>query len=237
LIEGKARPRFRVSTEFFYVPEVVPVFPLPEVVLFPRTILPLHIYEPRYREMMADALAGARVISVALLRPGFEPLYYTRRAPIHATIGVGQIVESEQVEDGNYNLLLRGVARARIVAEVPDRAYRQARVEPVEAYCSSGTEHSGELRDELFHAIRRNRAIDPDLRRHWLRLRQADLALDELTDLLAAGMPSEAELRQCLLDEADAATRATMLLDQFHTLAAIARTQRRLLRPGNYSLN
>ena len=145
-----------MGDEFLLVPKLVPVFPLPEVVLFPGTILPLHVFEPRYREMMADALAGERTIAVALLKPGFEPLYYTPRAPIHAMIGVGRIVESEQVEDGNYNLLLRGAGRATIVEELRERQYRLARIEPVETYCSSSAAGAQELREELFAAIRGN---------------------------------------------------------------------------------
>lgn len=226
-----------MDEEAFYIPDVVPVFPLPEVVLFPRTILPLHIFEPRYRAMMADALDGDRVISVALLKPGYESLYNTRRAPIHPTIGVGQILESEQVADGTYNMLLRGVARATIVAEVSDRAYRQAKIEPVQTFCSEGPVPASELRDELFAAIRGNPAIDPELRRHWLRLREAELGLDELTDLVAAGVPTEAELRQCLLNEADAFVRANMLVEQIQTLRAIVRQQQRVLRPGYQNMN
>lgn len=226
-----------MGEDIIYIPEVVPVFPLPEVVLFPRAILPLHIFEPRYREMMADALAGDRVISVALLKPGFEPLYYTRRAPIHPVICVGKILESEQVKDGNYNLLLRGVVRANIVDELPDRTYRQVRIEPVETFCSGDDARSSELREQLFSAIRGNPAVDPELRRQWLRLREAELDLDELTDLLAAGVPAEAELRQCLLDEADASARAALLLDQLRTLGAIARQQRRAMRPSAQGLN
>jgi len=114
--------------------------PAAEVVLFPRTILPLHVFEPRYRAMMADALDGDRVISVALLKPGYEPLYYTPRAPIHPTVGVGKILESEQVADGTYNMLLRGVARATIVAEVPDRRIvkpRSSRCRPIAARAMS----------------------------------------------------------------------------------------------------
>jgi uncharacterized protein len=226
-----------MGDEFLLLPKLVPVFPLPEVVLFPGTILPLHIFEPRYREMMADALASERTIAVALLKPGFEPLYYTPRAPIHATIGVGQIVESEQVEDGNYNLLLRGASRATIVEELRERQYRQARIEPVETYCSSSGAVTDELRAGLFDTIRENPALDPDLRRHWLRLADTELDLDELSDLIAASVPVEAELRQCLLAEPDAFARATMLKEQMRTLAAISQNYWRALRPGSNCLN
>jgi len=226
-----------MDDEALFIPQLVPLFPLPEVVLFPRTILPLHIFEPRYRKMMADALAGERTIAIALLKAGYEPLYYTRRAPIHATIGVGRIVESEQLADGNYNLLLRGVARATIVEETRDCDYRVARVEPVETFCSRDEDQAAQVRKELCVAIRGNPGLDPDLRRHWLHLARADVELDALSDLIAAGVPLEAELRQCLLDEPDAYTRTTMLLDQVRTLAAIARNYWRALNSDNANLN
>ncbi|HPM24148.1 MAG TPA: LON peptidase substrate-binding domain-containing protein [Phycisphaerae bacterium] len=219
------------------IPEIVPVFPLPEVVLFPHTILRLHIFEPRYRAMMKDALAGPRMISVALLRPGYEPLEFTRHAPIHKTIGVGQIYQSEQVANGNYNLLLRGVGRATIVEELTERDYRLARVTPVQTYCHSSQTQVDQLREELFAAIRGNRALDPDVRRHWLRLAEADLDLDDVCDLIAAGLPVEAELRQCLLDEPEAAARTQMLIDHMRTLAAIARNYWRPMRPDGNSMN
>jgi Lon protease-like protein len=226
-----------MADEIQYIPEVIPLFPLPEVVLFPRTIVPLHVFEPRYREMMADAVAGQGCFAIALLKPGYQPLYYTRRAPIHAIVGVGRILESEKVEDGNYNLLLRGVGRARIVNEIGTHAYRLARVEPVETYCHHDAARARKLSHELFRSIRGNRGIPPELRQHWLRLADLDLELDELADLLAAGAPVEAELRQCLLDEPDAFERATLLVQQLHTLAAVARVQLHVPARDEYNLN
>ena len=226
-----------MADELLNLPELVPLFPLPGVVLFPHTIIPLHIFEPRYREMTAHALANERVLAIALLKPGWEPLYYTARAPIHQTIGVGHILESEQVAEGNYNVLLRGVGRALVLEEVGERAYRRARVQPVETYCSADDTSAGELRSALFAAIRRNPGLDPGLRRQWLRLRDADVPLNELTDLLAAGVPGEAELRQCLLDEADALARGHLLLEQIRVLAEISKNMHRADRPGQHSLN
>lgn len=219
------------------VPELVPIFPLPEVVLFPHAILPLHVFEPRYRDMMADALAGSRIIAVGLLKPGFEPLYYTRRAPIHGTVGLGHILEAEELTNGNYNMLLRGIARAVVEEESSDRPYRIGRIQPVETYCSCPEEQSESLRDELFTAIRGNQALSPDLRQFWLRLKGLDLELDQISDLIAAGLPLEAELRQCMLDEPDAFARGTLLLEQLRTLGAVARNYRRSMRPDRQSMN
>lgn len=223
--------------EIVYVPSHVPVFPLPQVVLFPGALLPLHIFEPRYREMTSDALAGSGVIAVALLKPGFEVLYYTRRAPIHTTIGLGQIVGSEQVQGDNYNVLLRGIGRARILDESDDHAYRVAEIEPVETFCSSGAGRIDDLRTTLHKVIQGNVALDPELRRHWLRLLDVSSDIDELTDLLAAGLPAEAELRQRLLDEPDAAIRAEMLVEQIQLHTAVIETRRRADHAGDHRLN
>ncbi|MEW6251725.1 MAG: LON peptidase substrate-binding domain-containing protein [Planctomycetota bacterium] len=230
-----------MDDEFLMIPDVVPVFPLSQIVLFPRMIVPLHIYEPRYREMFSDVLAGSRIVAVALLKPGFEPLYHTPRAPIYTTLGLGQIMESERVAGGNYNVLLRGVGRATIVAELPsdesNASYRQARVELLDTFCSGDDSRANELRSQLFAAIRGNPAFDPELRKHWLKLRKADLDLDVLSDLLAAGIPVEAELRQVLFEEVDALERARLLLEQVRTLGAIARRQLRVPRLDEYNLN
>ncbi|MBS1106042.1 MAG: putative Peptidase lon-like [Deltaproteobacteria bacterium] len=111
--------------------EVIPLFPLPNVVLFPQVHCPLHIFEPRYQQMAADALGGARRIGMATVRPehqsalaGDPPLF---------TIGcIGAIQPARRRDDGRYDIVLFGVQRFRIVEEIPresERLYRLARVE------------------------------------------------------------------------------------------------------------
>ena len=108
----------------------IPLFPLPEVVLFPNVDRPLLIYEPRYREMVADALKGNRTIGMVRLRPGFEK-DYEGRPPIYAVGCAGIIQESEQLPDGRYILLLRGLTTFRVLSEDQRKAYRLARVEMI----------------------------------------------------------------------------------------------------------
>ena len=108
----------------------IPLFPLPEVVLFPGVNRPLIIYEPRYREMVADALKGDRTIGMVLLRPGFDK-DYDGRPPIYAIGCSGRIEESEQLPDGRYIILLRGLTTFRVVSEDQRKPYRLARVEPI----------------------------------------------------------------------------------------------------------
>src|SRR5687767_5094597 len=108
----------------------VPLFPLPNVVLFPRAVLPLHIFEERYKAMTADALRGDRQIAMALLRPGWERDYYHKPA-IEPVVCIGTILTPEKLPDGKYNFLLQGHTRARVLGEVDGKPYRLASLEPI----------------------------------------------------------------------------------------------------------
>jgi Lon protease-like protein len=108
----------------------VPLFPLPNVVLFPRAVLPLHIFEERYKSMTADALQGDRQIAMALLRPGWEQNYYLK-PPIEQIVCIGTILTHERLPDGKYNFLLQGHTRARVIHETDGSDYRVATLQPV----------------------------------------------------------------------------------------------------------
>jgi hypothetical protein len=112
------------------LPPTIPLFPLPNVVLFPNVFLPLHIFEPRYRAMLADALAGDRIIGMTLLMPGYEA-DYQGRPPVYPVGCAGVITHAEQMPDGRSNVVLRGIEKFRIVEEDASRDYRLARVEPL----------------------------------------------------------------------------------------------------------
>jgi hypothetical protein len=110
------------------LPEVIPLFPLPNVVHFPGVPLPLHVFEGRYREMVRDALAGSRLIGMVLLRGGWEERYY-EAPPIFGVGTAGEIVRADELEDGRWNIVLRGLREFAIVAEeAPAGSYRTARV-------------------------------------------------------------------------------------------------------------
>ena len=112
------------------LPPTIPLFPLPNVVLFPNVFLPLHIFEPRYRAMLADALAGDRIIGMTLLMPGYEA-DYQGRPPVYPVGCAGVITHAEQMPDGRSNVVLRGIEKFRIVEEDASRDYRLARVDPL----------------------------------------------------------------------------------------------------------
>ncbi len=134
------------------IPKIVPVFPLPTVVFFPKTYLPLHIFEPRYREMVRESLQGDRMIMMALLKEGWENNYYGN--PEIYSIGcVGKIVKNQILDDGRYNILLYGLVRVRIKEPIYKKSYRQAWVEqmlPMEHGVQSlGTNLRGGLLEQL----------------------------------------------------------------------------------------
>jgi len=107
---------------------VIPLFPLPTTVFYPNTSLPLHIFEPRYRTMVADTLKGEGKIGMILLKPGWESDY--QGTPEIMTIGcVGEITRHSELPEGKYNILLSGLYRFRILHEIKGKPYRQAQVE------------------------------------------------------------------------------------------------------------
>ena len=117
------------------LPTEIPLFPLPNVVLFPAALLPLHVFEPRYRAMVADALENERLIGMVMLRPGWEPDY--EGTPAVYRIGcAGFITHAEPLPDGRYNIMLRGLEKFRILRERParqgDEKYRIAEIESIE---------------------------------------------------------------------------------------------------------
>lgn len=141
----------------------IPLFPLPGVVLLPGTLLPLHIFEPRYRAMVADALAGERTIGMAMLRPGRES------APdvpgVHAIGGAGVIIESEELADGRYNILLEGRFRYRILREdAAATPYRTASVDELASipFRSPGEEaRVSESARDLYERVRGQLDLPP----------------------------------------------------------------------------
>jgi len=125
----------------------LPIFPLPNVVFFPRTRLPLHVFEPRYRRMVTDALGGNRLIGMILLRPGWERDYY-QTPEVFTTGSMGLIAEHRLLEGGEYDIVLEGSDRYQIVRFVQDAPYRVAQVRLLEE-TPPGREEGEEIAAEL----------------------------------------------------------------------------------------
>ncbi|QDT37498.1 LON peptidase substrate-binding domain-containing protein [Stratiformator vulcanicus] len=108
----------------------VPLFPLPNVAFFPHVLMPLHIFEPRYRQMTADALESDRYIAMAVLQPGWDDTPEFHEPEIYDHVCLGKIAAEEQLEDGRYYLMLQGLARAKVLSEeTNDLPYRVGRLE------------------------------------------------------------------------------------------------------------
>ena len=109
------------------------LFPLPDVLLFPHALLPLHIFEPRYRQMTEDALSGDRLVTMVQIRPAFPGSPWLEPVPIMDVGCVGKIVQYERLPDGRFNFLLLGCKRVRLKREIPsDKLYRIAEAEIME---------------------------------------------------------------------------------------------------------
>jgi Lon protease-like protein len=110
------------------LPDTIPLFPLPNVVHFPRVLLPLHVFEPRYRAMVRDALQGPRLIGMVLLRGDWRA-DYLGAPPIFGQGTAGEIVRSDELPDGRFNIILRGAREFRVRSELKRALYREAVVE------------------------------------------------------------------------------------------------------------
>jgi Lon protease-like protein len=187
------------------------LFPLPNLVLFPSVIQPLHVFEPRYRQMMADALDDDRLLALVLLKPGWEEDYHLR-PPVHAVACLGAVSNEELLPDGRYNLLLRGLCRIRLVEELPPaRLYRSARAEVLDDVpVPPGLEC--QLREGLAGRVPAWFAGHAGALEQARQLLQSSLPLAALCDIFSFALPLETEFKQELLAELDVARRAGRLL-------------------------
>ncbi len=189
----------------------VPLFPLPNVVLFPRAILPLHIFEDRYKQMTADALGGNRLIAMALLRPGWERDYY--QAPqIEPVVCVGTILSHEKLPDGKYNFLLQGQARAQIVKEYKSRPYRTAKLRLIEEVPMMELDLEQERR-QLFDLFSGGPLAATSAGRQFAELLNQPIPTAGLADLAAYHFIDDIELKQRFLGEGDVGARIRGILD------------------------
>jgi uncharacterized protein len=195
---------------------IVPIFPLPDVTLFPHTLLPLHVFEARYRLLVIDALERNRRLAIARLRPGYEATY-AGKPPVHAMAGLGEIVSCERLANGRYNILLRGEARLGIEQELPtDTLYRVVTGRRLDdrgpaADAAAGLARIRAACRSLLGALAR----PPDLLDTALAEGQAPGAI---ADRVAAAVLPDADTRQHLLETLDVATRVTQVADAVEAL-------------------
>ncbi len=202
----------------------VGLFPLPNAVLLPGGTLPLQVFEERYRTMVRDAIDDQCVIAMALLRPGYEPVYHTNKAEIHPIVCVGRINDYIQVPDGRYFINLVGLCRARIRQEDRDGEYRTAMLDPM-LPTGSGIEIDGEFaaRSALRGVLGLDEIEATDSIQRARGLVESELPLGELVDRIASALlPTEmTELKQQLLEEMNAIRRAGILTHELRTLVQV----------------
>ncbi len=180
------------------------LFPLPNLVFFPQVVQGLHIFEPRYRQMTADALTGDQLV-VLVLPQEDEP---DDLAPVGC---LGRIVHHERLPGGQYNLRLRGLARVRLVEELEtDKLYRTARVTVIRDQSPAVGESAG-LRKLLGAAVLPRFESSGPAHQHLAELFDGEMPLGQLCDVLAYALPLPVELKQELLADARIAERAERL--------------------------
>jgi uncharacterized protein len=200
------------------LPPAIPIFPLPNVVLFPNVFLPLHIFEPRYLEMVADALHGDRIIGMVLLRPGWETDYDGRPA-VYPIGCAGVVTNAEQLPDGRYNIVLQGLEKFRILDEDEGLTYRMARVDGI-------TESNGSDDRESMRAARRRleallvpqptgRGADPKL--------PPSMPDEDLVNALAQYLELEPVEKQALLERQGLLARCRSLIELLEMKVIVSR--------------
>ena len=192
---------------------IVPLFPLSSVVFFPNTLLPLHIFEPRYKEMVDTALNSEKIIGMALLKPGWETDYY-KNPEVYDVIGMGRIVSSEVFDDGKINIVLYGLKRARIIEVVEDLPYRQARVSIVENEQGKNNESFRAKIEELIYKW--NLYLDEKQKSHRINV-NTKLPLENLTDALASLIFPNVFDKQRLLEETNVQKRSEIIINDLQT--------------------
>jgi Lon protease-like protein len=198
--------------------ERLPIFPLPNATLFPGVLLPLHVFEPRYRDMVRDALAGQKMLAVARLRPGYEP-QYEGRPPVHEVCGAGVIENHQLRSDGRYDIAVRGLSRVRIVVEhPPEHSYRLVRAERL-VDAPSDPRVIAAFQAKLEPLWRR---LAPHLPPPIRDLRAIVQGVDDASgyaDRIAATIVVDPNEAQAVLEELDPAERVRMLIDRLESLA------------------
>src|SRR3972149_1116673 len=189
---------------------VIPLFPLATVVFFPNTLLPLHVFEPRYRQMIKDIIDGERIIGMVLLKPGWEKSY-EGNPEIYSVVGMGRIVNSEPLDDGRFNIVLYGLKRVKIIDIVKDIPYRLARVEILEDV--HGT-NENIYRERILELILKwNGIIGKEHESHLINI-DTRLPLENLIDAIASTSVSNVFEKQELLEEINVQKRAENILNQ-----------------------
>ncbi|HZZ70983.1 MAG TPA: LON peptidase substrate-binding domain-containing protein [Pirellulales bacterium] len=192
---------------------VARLFPLPNLVMFPQVMQPLHIFEPRYRALFEEALADDKLIALATLEPGWEP-HYEGRPPLRPAACLCRIATHTNLPDGCYNVLLIGLRRIRLKNELPPhKLFREAEVEVLEDdYPLFNAPARPGLQRRLVKDFKRALPKLSEVQEHLDQLLGAQVPLGLLTDIIAYTLQLPLEVKLQLLAEPDVDRRANTLL-------------------------
>jgi Lon protease-like protein len=195
--------------ETITLPDQVPVMPLPGALLFPHALLPLHIFEPRYRTMLEHALREHRMFSVALVKP--QRAQWNSTDDFFDVAGVGLIRACVGRGDGTSNLILQGLRRVRFTGFEQSAPFPLARIEPLESDSVSTveTEALGAKVIELYSKLKRaGRQLPEKVDAYLSHLNDMEM----LADLMAATFVNDPLRRQQLLEELSLNRRLRLLI-------------------------
>jgi len=194
----------------------LPLFPLPNLMLYPGAMIPLHLFEPRYLQLMTDLLtAGKREMLIGTLLPSWEEDYF-EAPPIAKVAGVGEIIQHQQDEQGNFNIVLRGKHRAVVVDETPSgKPYRlveiEAHLEPQLVASDASAAHQRLL--QAIEFLAGSLPQDAELR-----------SVNYLTDIVLVHLPIPMERKLTVFCELNAIERARLVLAEFERLQEVGRS-------------
>jgi hypothetical protein len=199
------------------LPAVIPIFPLESPTLFPNASFPLHIFEPRYRAMVADALKGDRIIGMVMLEPGHEK-EYEGRPPIFPIGCAGLITDYEALPDGRYNIVLGGLVKFRVISEDNSRMYRLARVETIPELLND--RQTAALTEERERIAALLTALSD---RFDVAAPPPGIPDEQVVDELSEHLPMSALARQRLLEQESPLARAATLVGLLEALVKAPR--------------
>jgi uncharacterized protein len=216
----------------------VRLFPLPNLVMFPHVMQPLHIFEPRYRELLEDALADDRLIAMAALTPGWQRNYEGRPA-LYSMACLGRVTTHFRLADGTYNVLLLGLQRARVVRELkPVRRFREAVVKLcADRYSACPLARQKSLQRSLHDVLLKIVPTLPEAQEQLDQLLSNDVPLGVLTDVISYMLDIDAARKQSLLAEVDVYRRTELLLAHLSDTAALAAAETAAFFPPAFSTN
>lgn len=191
----------------------VRLFPLPKLVMFPNVVQPLHIFEPRYCDLLQDAMLDDGLITLATLTPGWETISIDK-PKVMETVCIGKVFSHMPTEDKRHNILLVGVQRAKIIQEIDAKtSYRQAMVEPIQdLYDPSRDFDRSQRHDDLVAAYRKAFPAVSAAGSGLLKILKSGIPLGPLTDIISYSVDFPIELKSKLLSNDDVDARSDLLI-------------------------